>query len=314
MVYLFIFILFIILIWILLWFLHITKKVISPTQEFLLKTFVATLTIIGTIIASAITTTNQISEQFIDFKASLSNQLIQTINIPAAGNLSELSVEEKLLQAEQAFNAGKYQDMMQIYSFTDTSTSAIRNNNYGYAYANGLYVEKSLETAEIYFDKAISAGLEEGFANKFRALMCQNKLSEAAELLLCWYQNPKHKILEAYFKNNVTDKNSVTLEDFCHTLSPEDRCDLLKNLVTNEYLGYTSSEYPLIDAQIGGYFYDYQYVSHKTQLHQADTSSTDQYISVTTYTYKVYKQNIVNSDLLNLFATIESQLHTDQNV
>ena len=71
-----------------------------------------------------------------------------------------------------------------------------------------------------------------------------------------------------------------------------------------EYLGDISKEYALFDSKIGGYLYNYQYVSHDSTLATNGSNGNDEYNTVTTYTYKVYIQSIVDSDSLNIFARI----------
>lgn len=293
-------------VWILLWLVCANKKDLTPTQEFLLKTFISTLAIIGTVVASSIAATEQINEVIVDFAATISNYQTQTVNLNLAEDLDQSTVEQKLYWAEQAFDAGDFQKMMKIYSYNDTFDSAIRNNNYGYAYANGLYVDENLETAGVYFDKAISEGLEAGYANKFRALMCQQKVEEAAELLVSWSRNSEHEILNNYFEKNVEDVNGISLYDFCSSLSKDEQTAVLKNLLIDEYLGVISTESPIVDPSIGGYIYTYTFVSIDTMVVKDNTVDYDKYMAITTYKYKTYKSSVVDSNALNIFYTIDT--------
>ena len=294
-------------VWILLWLVLAKKKVISTTQEFLLKTFVSTLAIMGTVMAGSIATTSQVNKLLLDFNANISNYQSQTVNVSLVGSMSQSSLETKLLQAEQAFDSGDYQLMMDIYSYDDTFDSAIRNNNYGYAYANGLYVEENLETAITYFDKAISSGLETAYANKFRALMCQQKLDEAAELIVSWSENSDHDILNAYFQKNIANTLDISLTHFCKLLSKDEQVAVLRNLLADDYLGTISTETSISDYQKGGYFYTYTYLSHSSRLVKDSSVAYDQYQTVTTYSYKMYKSSVVDDSSLNIFFTLDSQ-------
>ena len=293
-------------VWILLWLVCANKKDLTPTQEFLLKTFISTLTIIGTVVASSIAATEQINEVIVDFAATISNYQTQTVNLNVAEDLDQSTVQQKLYWAEQAFDAGDFQKMMKIYSYNDTFDSSIRNNNYGYAYANGLYVDENLETAGVYFDKAISKGLEAGYANKFRALMCQQKVEEAAELLVFWSRNSEHEILNNYFERNVEDVNGISLYDFCSSLSKDEQTAVLKNLLIDEYLGVISTESPMVDTSTGGYIYTYTLASIDTMLVKDNTVDYDRYMTIRTYKYRTYKSSVVDSNALNIFYTIDS--------
>lgn len=293
-------------VWVLLWLVCTNKKLVTPTQEFLLKTFVSTLTIIGTVVASSIATTEQINEVMVNFAARMSNYQSQTVNVNSVNDLSGSTVEEKLYQAEQSFDAGDYKEMMKIYSYNDTFDSAIRNNNYGYAYANGLYVDENLETASVYFDKAISAGLEAGFANKFRALMCQQKVADAAILLVSWHKNPDHELLDKYFKKNIENLTGVSLDDFCTSLSNDEQVAVLKNLLIDESLGVISTESPILDISTGGYIYKYNLASKDKTMVKDNTANYEKYMIVTTYKYRVYRSSILDIDTLNIFSVLDS--------
>ena len=297
---------------ILLCYLYVKNKKLSQTKQFLVTTFVSSLAIIGTIIASTISTSSQISNltinnnvsNTVDNNASNNVNISNIVNIPLVEGSQDLSADDKLRRAELAFDAGEYQSMMDLYSYDDISDSAIRNNNYGYAYANGLYVDRNLETAESYFDKAILEGFEPAFANKFRAAMCQGDVERAVGIIIDWRNNPEHEILEDYFEKNISDKNGVTLNEFCQKLSEGQQIETLKMLMSTEYLGYISKEYPLFDSKIGGYSYNYQYVSHDSTVATNGSNDYDEYRTVTTYTYKVYIGGIVDSDSLNIFSRI----------
>lgn len=282
-------------IWGILLYIYGKGQSITPTKEFFLKTFMSTLSIIGTIVAATIVTSVQINKLMVDFNATFKADQSQTTNVSVIGNLGDISTEDKLKQAELSFDAKDYQTMLNIYSYSDTENSPIRNNNYGYAYANGLYVEPNLEIAEWYFDKAIALDFEPGYANKFRAIMCQRDFERAAKLLIKWSNLPDHAILQEYFEINITDIIGVTLNDFCHSLSTQEQIDILQNLQADEYLGYIVEYSPISNTSIGGYYHTYEFISSDTYL-SIDYQTTTQYI------YKHYKSDIVGSSLLNIFA------------
>lgn len=283
------------LIWGILLFMYVRKKSITPAKEFFLKTFMSTFSIIGTIVAATIATSVQINKLLIDFNATFKADQSQTTNVSVISSLGDISPDDKLRQAEIAFDAEEYQTMLNIYSYGDTENSAIRNNNYGYAYANGLYVEPNLEIAELYFDKAIALEFEPGYANKFRAIMCQQDFERAAALLVKWNNLPEHTILQEYFEINVTNIVGITLEDFCYNFSVQEQIDVLQNLKADEYLGYTVEYSTISNTFIGGYYHTYELTSINTH------SNTNRQ-TITEYIYKHYRSDIVSGDLLNIFA------------
>ena len=134
--------------------------------------------------------------------------------------------------------------------------------------------------------------------------MCQGDVERAVGIIIDWRNNPEHEILEDYFEKNISDKNGVTLNEFCQKLSEGQQIETLKMLMSTEYLGYISKEYPLFDSKIGGYSYNYQYVSHDSTVATNGSNDYDEYRTVTTYTYKVYIGGIVDSDSLNIFSRI----------
>ena len=113
------------LIWGILLFVYVREKSITPAKEFFLKTFMSTLSIIGTILAATIATSVQINKLMIDFNATFKADQSQTTNVSVIGNLGDISPEDKLRQAEIAFDAEEYQTMLNIYSYGDTESSAI---------------------------------------------------------------------------------------------------------------------------------------------------------------------------------------------
>ena len=294
-IFLVVFFLVLVLIWGILLFVYVREKSITPAKEFFLKTFMSTLSIIGAILAATVATSVQINKLMVDFNATFNADQSQTTNVSVIGNLGDISPEDKLRQAEIAFDAEEYQTMLNIYSYGDTESSAIRNNNYGYAYANGLYVEPNLEIAELYFDKAIALEFEPGYANKFRAIMCQRDFERAATLLVEWNSLPNHTILQEYFEVNVTNIVGITLEDFCQNFSTQEQIEVLQNLKVDEYLGYTVEYSAISNTVIGGYYHTYELTS-------TDTYLNTNYQTITEYIYKHYKSDIVGGDLLNIYA------------
>lgn len=89
---------------------------------------------------------------------------------------------ELLRQAAIRYDAGEYAEMIDIYQKPQLEQNPTACCNMGYLYAKGIYVEKSLDKAKDYFDRAIECGCEEA-ALEILAMYLENDMKLAVEYL-----------------------------------------------------------------------------------------------------------------------------------
>lgn len=103
--------------------------------------------------------------------------------------IDENTSEDTLLQyAENAFISGDYEEVVKIYSMDRVKDNPVALNNIGYFYANGIYFPEDVESADDYYNRAISAGSKKALENKL-ALHLRNHLSDSVDIMREGYEN-----------------------------------------------------------------------------------------------------------------------------
>ncbi len=103
-------------------------------------------------------------------------------------NFSNLSDEDKLRFAEQAFDAEDYETVISTYS--NMTSNPIVQTNLGYMYANGIYFDQNIETALSYYNSAILIGYGKAITNKICLCIRSSMYDEAIKVINQYHKNP----------------------------------------------------------------------------------------------------------------------------
>lgn len=186
--------------------------------------------------------------------------------------------EEMLDRARVKYNADDIGGAVDIYMNLFLKDNPTACCNMGYLYANGIYVEKSLDIARRYFEHAIEFG-DETARLEILAMYLENDMSQAIKYL---EENADIEIIVHFFQNNFEDVSLFWESD------AGKQAEILqeKFLLQEESI----EEYP--SAQSSNDWVKFELIGSRQELDERNS------VYKTMYTYRVYRWKLIEPEML----------------
>lgn len=140
--------------------------------------------------------------------------------------------ESLLTYAKNAFEAGDYDRVIQIYSMNKMAGEPIVLTNMAYMYANGIYFSFNIDKADYYYDLAIAQGFEMALSNKL-ALHLRYQDEVCLDILRQGYELNNNNIINFfalhYTAINIKDveENKEYLRNYLENMNREEQWEEL---------------------------------------------------------------------------------------
>lgn len=206
---------------------------------------------------------NDVETNIQDVKATIvSSNVENTTNNYGAVIDERDSVTTLLKYAENAYLAGDYETVIQIYSMEKLAQNDIACSNLGFMFANGLYYDVELSKADEYYRKAIKYGNLKAYDNMLAAHFRLWE-DDCIEILLLGYagEYPDAKMME-FIASHYEGYEDFTTEDKIRIVKKllfetpeEEQTEIIDGFYSAEFAGTVSLTYTPTDTAIERYVY-----------------------------------------------------------